>query len=141
MQQPTGQSHIGKKSMYEVLSINRTSDHFYELMGPVFGSRDFEKQVGINCYDDPHKEFFVAVVNRRVIAVCSFNKGVISDCFTEPQYRRQGILTFLLCMALRGVNRAKATCTQASRGVFEQAGFTTVKNLKNYTMMEYSKDA
>jgi hypothetical protein len=36
---------------------------------------------------------------------------------------------------------AKATCTLASRGVFEKAGFKTIKELKNFTIMEYKKNA
>jgi len=37
--------------------IRRDSNSFYQLLGPVFGSRSIAKEVGIHAYDDADKQW------------------------------------------------------------------------------------
>lgn len=127
--------------MYEIRKLDRSDTDFYALMGPIFGSRRIAKEIGINVYDDSDKQFFAIMGDGFVIGILSVRGSAISDCYTVPNYRRKGMLDALLFTAVSGMNYAKATCTPASRGVFEKAGFKPIKELKNFTIMEYKKNA
>ena len=41
-----------------VLRMNRSSAGFYEIMGPVFGSRAIERDTHDRFYDDADKEWY-----------------------------------------------------------------------------------
>lgn len=127
--------------MYVIRKLNRSDTDFYVLMGPIFGSRIVAKEVGIHIYDDSDKQFFVTTHDGLIVGVLSVRKNIISDCYTKPGHRRIGVFGELLSEAKFEMNYAKATCTPASRGVFEKAGFKPVKELKNFTIMEYKKNA
>lgn len=127
--------------MFRILNLNPSGSNFYALMGPIFGSRSIAKEVGISIYDDPGKQFFVAMINDLVVGTLSVRGSVISDCYTMIAHRQKGILSSLLSEALIDMNYAKSTCTPLSRGVFEKAGFNPIKELKNFTVMEYKKNA
>ncbi len=43
----------------QVLKMNRKSESFYEVLGPVFGSRVIEQETHDRFYDDPEKEWYV----------------------------------------------------------------------------------
>lgn len=122
--------------MFLISKINKSDANFYTLLGPVFGSRDIAKEVGIHCYADTGKQFYVAMVDRQLVGLLSKHKNVISDCYVYPSYRRLGILSELLHQALQDGGSCKATCTKASRGIFERHGFVAKQKTKNFTIME-----
>lgn len=121
--------------MFLISKINKSDANFYSLLGPVFGSRAIAKEVGIHCYADTGKQFYIAMVDDQLVGLLSKHKGVISDCYVYPNYRRLGILNELLQKALDG-GSYKATCTELSRGVFERNGFVAKQKTKNFTIME-----
>ena len=127
--------------MYKIRKLNRSDTDFYAMMGPIFGSRVIAKEVGINIYDDYEKKFFICQLGSDFSGMASVQGCVVSDCYTQPLDRRNGILSQLLEVILSDMNYAKATCTPLSRGVFEKAGFKPIKQLKNFTVMEYKKNA
>jgi len=127
--------------MYEIRKLNRSDTDFYALMGPIFGSRAIAKEIGIHIYDDANKQFYVTTHNGILVGVISLRGSVISDCYTKPWHRKIGVFGELLSEVKEDINYAKATCTQLSRGIFEQAGFKPIKELKNFTIMEYKKNA
>jgi hypothetical protein len=107
------------------------------LLGPIFGSREYEKEVGIRAYDDEGKMWFCAMEHNVVIGCASFCKGVVSDCYVIPERRTYGVLTALLnCLIEKTSSLLKATCTPASKRIFERAGFVQKTAMKNFTKME-----
>jgi len=129
-------SLIGKKNMFSISKIDKSDLAFYEILGPVFGSREIAKEVGIHCYADAGKQFFIAMVDDKLIGLLSLNRNVISDCYVYPAFRRTGVLTELLDKATINKIRYKATCTVMSKGIFAKRGFTVVSETKNFTFME-----
>lgn len=122
--------------MCKISQIKRSDINFYNILGPVFGSRMIAKEVGINCYDDPDKHFYIATKRGLLAGLCSLRGSVISDCYVYPQHRKQGVMTMLLKEATQKPGIYRATCTTMSRECFEKIGFQVKKELKNYTVME-----
>lgn len=123
--------------MYEILELTNKDDCFYRLLGPVMGSRKIAKEVGIHCYADDEKIFYVAVSDR-VHGLLSIRSGVISDCYVVPEFRRSGVLSSLLSMAIVPGKSYRATCTPMSVGAFEKMGFKKTKETKNFTFVGLS---
>lgn len=124
--------------MYKISRIGRTDINFYNILGPVFGSRVIAKEVGINCYDDPDKQFFIATKRGLLAGLCSLRGNVISDCYVYPQHRRNGVMTSLIKVATKKPGIYRATCTQECRSCMEKIGFKVKKELRNFTMMEFN---
>lgn len=127
--------------MYKIRKLNRSDTDFYVLMGPIFGSRSIAKEIGIHVYDDAGKQFFVSIAGGIVVGFASVRGSVISDCYTMLAYRRNGILSSLLIEIMKDMNYAKASCTILSNVIFRRIGFKPIKELKNFTIMEYKKNA
>jgi GNAT superfamily N-acetyltransferase len=122
--------------MFSISKINKTDKGFYELLGPIFGSRKIAAEVGIHCYADIGKDFYIAKVDEELIGLLSIKGNVISDCYVYPDFRRTGILTGLLNEATKRSGHYRATCTYLSKGVFLKRGFTIKSSTKKFTMME-----
>jgi hypothetical protein len=61
---------------------------------------------------------------------------VVSDCYVMADKRKKGVLTSILNFALKPEIKYRATCTPLSVNVFKNLGFTEIKQLKNFTVME-----
>lgn len=110
---------------------------FYALFGPVFGSRQIAKEVGVHAYDDEDKSWIGAFAQGQMVGWCSVRGSVISDCYVLPQHRSRGVFGKLLSHVVGAFPLPlRATCTNASVGVFRKAGFRAVRKTKNYTVME-----
>lgn len=131
------QLNTGKKFMHLIKTMDRTNNSFYRLIGPIFGSRQVAKEVGINVYDDDDKEWIVALKDGRLIGLLSIKGRLVSDCYVIPSERNNGVFDDLLKYALSiyGGN-LRANCTKASVRAFEKAGFKPTKKTKNFQMME-----
>lgn len=123
--------------MIEIRTMDRNNSSFYRLMGPVFGSRKIAKEVGIHCYDDDDKEWFMAFSGSRLIGWLSVRGRIVSDCYVIPSERNCGVFDRLLEYMLR-INGGSlvANCTPSSVRAFEKAGFKHGKRSKNFQMME-----
>lgn len=124
-------------SSIRIRSLNRSSKSFYVLLGPVFGSRQIAKEVGIHAYDDSDKSWTAAFRGTQLVGWLSVRGRVVSDCYVIPGHRRDGVMTRLLNdVVLRFQAPLRATCTKQSVGVFRKAGFVSVRKTRNYTVME-----
>lgn len=124
----------------QLTTLKRGDPDFYQLLGPIFGSREYEKEVGIRAYDDIGKVWFCALENNFVIGCASFRKGIVSDCYVIPERRTYGVLTALLSRVIEKTSGPlRATCTPASKRIFERAGFVQNTAIKNFTKMELSR--
>lgn len=119
-----------------IRSVDRASGDFYRLFGPVFGSRQIAKEVGIHAYDDADKHWVGAFADDAMVGWLSVRQGIVSDCYVLNEYRRNGVLSRLLTFAIsRFGNRLRATCTADSVNVFRKAGFVEVRKTVNFTVM------
>lgn len=124
----------------QIATLKRGEPDFYQLLGPIFGSREYEKEVGIRAYDDIEKTWFCALDHNMVIGTASIKSGVVSDCYVSPKWRKQGVFTEVLDRLLKKTSgQLKAVCTSASKPSFLRAGFVEKKATKNFTKMELSR--
>lgn len=118
--------------------LHRGSRHFYQLLGPVFGSREIAKAVGISAYDDADKIWITAIVDSVLVGWLSVRGQVVSDCYVKKEHRSRGIMSRLLAEATGEFGPPlRATCTSGSVGVFARQGFKQVRKTTNYTVMEF----
>lgn len=124
-------------STIRIARLHRGSKRFYALLGPVFGSRQIAKEVGITAYDDADKEWLAAFDGEQLIGWLSVRRRVVSDCYVTADNRNRGVLSRLLSTAIASFDGPlRAACTAASVGVFRKAGFKAVRKTKNFTVME-----
>ena len=106
-------------------------------MGPIFGSRQVAREVGIHCYDDDEKEWVMAFEADKLIGWLSVRGRLVSDCYVIPSARHDGVFDSLLEYTVRHMGGGLwANCTAASVRGFEKAGFVKVSATKNFTKME-----
>lgn len=122
--------------MFQIQRIDRSHPNFYQMLGPVFGSRAIAKEVGIHCYDDEDKQFFVAFNADNLIGLASLKNSVVSDCYVHPNFRNAGVFSKILSFLMRDQTELKATCTEKSCGVFLKAGFSEIGRTKNFYRMK-----
>lgn len=125
--------------MVFVEEISRNDCDFYNMMGPFFGSRAVAKEIGIHVYDDADKRWFMAF-DDDLIGFASYRNGLVSDCYVLPSKRNTGVFKCLLeTVCLLTTGNLRATCTNASKHAFLNAGFVPVKTTKNFTFMEMKR--
>lgn len=121
----------------KIRTMSNDSQGFYQLLGPLMGSRAVEKEVGIRLYDDSDKEWYLAFIDDALAGVASVRGNVVSDCYVKPQYRDKGAMTRMLQSIMKNHHGAlRATCTGMSVGIFERAGFILKSRTKNFYKME-----
>lgn len=117
--------------------VPRDGKGFYLLFGPVFGSRQIAKEVGVHAYDDADKLWIAAFAGKQMVGWCSVRGWIVSDCYVLPEYRRRGVFAKLLSHVVESFPLPlRATCTNKSVGAFRQAGFKPVRKTTNYTVMD-----
>lgn len=117
--------------------VERGTKRFYLLFGPVFGSRQIAKEVGIHPYDDADKSWIAAFLGEQMIGWCSVRGRVVSDCYVLPDHRSRGVFAKLLAYVVKAFPLPlRATCTSASVSLFRKAGFKATRKTTNYTVME-----
>ncbi len=120
-----------------ICDMTRNDKDFYMHFGPVFGSRDVAKQVGVHPYDDEDKSWIAAFDGKLMVGWMSVRGRLVSDCFVIEAYRKKGLFADLLkhCVAVHG-GRLRAVCTKSSAPAFAKAGFKKTKSSKNFVWME-----
>lgn len=124
--------------MVLVSVIDNKSSGFYDMMGPIFGSRQIAKEVGNVIYADDGKRWFVILGETGGVIGCASVKGrTVSDCYVHPSSRGLGYFTQILASLISTTpGQLRAVCTASSRMAFEKAGFVAGKTTKNFTFME-----
>ena len=121
----------------QIRTMSNDSQGFYQLLGPLMGSRKVEKEVGIRLYDDSDKEWYTAWIDGAFVDVASVRANVVSDCYVKPQFRYKGAMTAILRSILKDhPGKLTANCTAMSRDIFERAGFEQKGRTKNFFKME-----
>lgn len=119
--------------------MTRDDPGFYECMGPLFGSRQIAKEVGIPMFDDADKKWFLAL-DDELLGCASVRGSLISDCYVFDRFRGRGVFTKILATLLdRTTGSMTANCTKLSRGVFFVYGFRPVSFTKNFTRMRLDR--
>lgn len=122
--------------MLEVKHLSRNAHDFYRIMGPVFGSRAISKEIGIHVYDDPDKQWAIAIHDGCVVGFASVRGSVITDCYVMPKFRLKGIFSKILAFILKNSIGSTANCTDASLPAFLKVGFEIVSKTKNFTKVK-----
>lgn len=68
-----------------IIKMNNKSEHFYEYMGKIFGSRIIEKQTNDRIYDDNDKQWYLFLENERVMAFVSISENKIKNLYTVKE--------------------------------------------------------
>lgn len=121
----------------QIRTMSNVHPEFYRLIGPLMGSREVEREVGIRLYDDEDKEWYTAWQGAAFVGVASIRGSVVSDCYVKPHFRCRGALTAMVqSIIMNHPGKLRATCTKLSAGVFAEAGFKLVSQTKNFYKME-----
>ena len=129
----------GRSAPPRVIHITRDDPSFYTLLGPLFGSRAVARELGSPLWDDPGKEWLVAMHGRQVIGVCAWLPGArgtrLLSAYVLPEFRCQGVYAALFSERLRLVGDVclTATVTPASLGTFVRYGFEVAGRKGRYT--------
>lgn len=127
--------------------IERTRDDpdFYQVMGPLFGSRLVVKELGMPMYDDPDRIWCIAIAaDGRAVACSSIafdgKKAQFKSAWVHPDYRRQHIYDELFRMRLalaeaQHVTTITATATQLSRNTHLRHSFRQIGTRGKYFLM------
>ena len=125
---------------FTIKKITRKTAGFYEVLGPLFGSRKVAKEVGINLYDDEDKTWYVVSYGSLFAGCCSLRGRVVSDCYVDEKHRKQGVFrAMLISLLLDTTGRLRANCTEGSLPTFISQGFKQVSATKNFTLVELDR--
>ena len=107
-----------------VLRMNRSSEGFYEIMGPVFGSRAIERDTHDRFYDDADKEWYCIPGE----GAASVKHGSIRNFWASSPAVAAELLAAMQadCVRLSGI----VPC--AHREAFSQAGFSVRAHRVNF---------
>lgn len=87
-----------------------TDPGFYEELGPFFGSREIEKELGYKMYDDPGRVWLIVKDGKAVVAVSSYEikgkKAYLRSTYVMPEYRQNGIYKKLCDISEREIKAA-----------------------------------
>lgn len=120
-----------------IREMTRSHKDFYKHFGPVFGSREIAKQVGVHAYDDEDKIWIAATDGSRLVGWLSVRGRLVSDCYVVESHRKKGVFSMLLKHAVtQHGGKLRAVCTKASVPAFSAAGFKKTKASKNFVWME-----
>lgn len=128
------------------MQTSRGQKDFYTLMGWFFGSRQVAKDLGMPIWDDPNREWVVAIANGKPIACASIEflkthgKAVMKSSWVHPDWRGQGIYNRLFEERLKiaqeyGVKVLTATVTEKSYNTHIRHGFKEIGRRGKYRIM------
>ncbi len=115
----------------QVLKMNRKSERFYEILGPVFGSRIIEQETHDRFYDDPEKEWYVIPG----MGAASVKFGQIKNFWAADEMAAGCLLDAMKQEhnALRGV------VPKGQETAFQEQGFLTLARRVNFIEVTYEK--
>ena len=120
-----------------ILRIKNDDERFYKYMGKFFGSRLVERQTNDRIYDDPDKEWYIYLENKKVVAFVSIQKNIIKNIYSiKKQY-----LEKLLDTIRKEKKINISVVTNAYKDIYEKCGFLLDqnKNYKNFVTI-YTKE-
>lgn len=136
-----------------IVRTNLEQKEFYNLMGPFFGNRQVAKDLGMPIWNDPNREWVVAidVDENRPIACSSIEflktkgKAVMKSAWVHPDWRGQGIYNRMLEERMqiakeRGIKVLTATVTDKSYNTLIRHGFREIGKRGKYRIMRKELD-
>ncbi|RLU82590.1 hypothetical protein CTZ27_30190 [Streptomyces griseocarneus] len=136
------------RSSLRIITIDNTDPAFYRLLGPLLARRDVHKSLGGPPWDDPGKQWTVAVATdtngteRAAGFIGLTTTGALESLWAETDHRHT-LYHRLVAVAVKASDgRAlHATVTHARVAAYEQAGFRTVSTTANYAKMHRDPSA
>lgn len=136
-----------------IVRTNQDQPDFYNLMGPFFGSRQVAKDLGMPIWNDPGREWVVAidVDENRPIGCASIEflktqgKASLKSGWVHPDWRGQGIYNRMFEERLaiareRGIKVLTATVTDKSYKTHIRHGFREIGRRGRYRIMRKELD-
>lgn len=126
----------------------RADADFYCLMGPLFGSREIARELGMPIYDDPERLWCLAIeeATGRVVGCGSIamhgRKAAFKSAWVAPAWRGRGIYDALFRQRMdlldrHNIDQVTATATAMSRNTHLRYGFSEVGRRGRYYLMSY----
>lgn len=107
-----------------------TDPGFYELLGPVFGSREIDRAVKDRLFDDAGKVWLVEEKDGAVSAVVSLLRGVIKNVYAKGP---DDLIPLLREIYAETSNGTLPACYQEQ---YMAAGYEIVKASVNFVMVK-----
>ena len=111
--------------------IRNADGGFYEIMGPIFGSRKIQRVTGDRFYDDDSKEWYIDVNGDDINYAIGIKDGIIKNVYSECSEKLVEALIELHPTAISGVVPA------IYEESYKKAGYKTIGcGCKNYIKIE-----
>ena len=110
--------------------MTNSDEGFYEIMGPIFGSREITRKTGDRFYDDDNKVWHIVTdVNNEVTAVMSTVDGTIKNIYGED-----------IEALLENVKPLCGVVPKIYSEQYRNAGYNVLEYSKNYVYIRRSED-
>jgi GNAT superfamily N-acetyltransferase len=121
---------------YELRYMAHFDEDFYAIMGPFFGSKDAARELGEPIWDEPERDWVVAVSEGRALGCVAVRKNdYVCSLYVEPGSRGKLIGYALLRAALDLYGGKRATATPHGAELFALFGFKEVGTKGSYLLM------
>ena len=117
------------------IRLNQKSPNFYELLGPVFGSRTIEQETNDRFYDDAEKEWFLLLDQDAYLGIASVSGKIIKNFWAVNADAAEALLREILSEGWR----LKGIVPRTHERVFARLGFRTGAYRKNFIEVHYEK--
>lgn len=115
-----------------VQRMNRKSEGFYEVMGPVFGSRMIEQETRDRFYDDAGKEWYVLPGQ----GAASVKEDTIRNFWAASE----AVADALLAQITADYTRVKGIVPRKYEQAFKRAEFKTSAHRVNFLEVQHVQD-
>lgn len=105
---------------------------FYEDVGPFFGSRQVERELGYKMYDDSGRVWLIAKAGQKIAGVSSYeikgDKALLRSTYVIPEFRQKGLYKAFCDIREREVKGAEISVTAKADSLmvanWEKRGYT-----------------
>lgn len=126
-----------------ITEVTNETPGFYNDLGPIFGSREIEKELGGKVYDDPGRIWFIAKAGDKMAGVCSYEikagKAQLKSAYVYPEFRGQGLWNKLCDMreraAFEHVDELVVTAKGEHKDIWLKRGFEETGKRGSYVTM------
>lgn len=114
-----------------IVEMTNQHKHFYEYMGPYFGSRKVERITGDRMYDDDNKTWFLTLDNKKnVLAFLSISDSIIKNIYGDSDSSLQELLS----MAYDKTK--KSIVSSVYRDYYIKCGYTITEDKNRFLVIE-----
>lgn len=114
----------------KLLKVTQQDKNFYNLLGPIFGSRLIQKATQDRFFDDANKVWHLAVDEDKVIAGLSLVDNTIKNSF--------GNKALGMILGKIKTNGLKGIVPVVQKSIYEQEGFTIIDTYVNFMEVRYN---